>query len=98
LAIHGTHDGVVPYEGRPDARWRAVPAVVGAWGRRDGCAARPASRRVARGVTRFTWRRCAGGHRVELVRIRGSGHGWPPHDAASIDVDATAEAVRFFGR
>jgi polyhydroxybutyrate depolymerase len=98
LAIHGTHDGVVPYRGKPHARWRAVPAFVGAWAKRDGCAARPAARRTGPGVTRFTWRRCAGGHRVELVRIAGSRHGWPPDDVASIDVDATAEVVRYFAR
>ncbi|MCW3065977.1 MAG: hypothetical protein JWN32_3149, partial [Solirubrobacterales bacterium] len=56
------------------------------------------ARTVSAGVTRFSWRGCSGGHRVELVRIVGSRHGWPPDDAASLDVDATAELVRFFAR
>jgi polyhydroxybutyrate depolymerase len=76
LAIHGTGDTVVPYNGKKPDRKGSVPRYTAAWARRDGCGARRATapRRL---VTRYTYRGCDDGLRVELVRLTGTEHGWP---------------------
>jgi polyhydroxybutyrate depolymerase len=99
LAIHGTGDTVVPYNGRKPDRKGSVPRYTAGWARRDGCAGRRATspRRL---VTRYTWRRCDDGLRVELLRLTGTEHGWPgstgerrPGNPSGLR--ATAELLRF---
>ena len=69
LDIHGTSDQVVGYRG--------LRAFVGTWARRDGCGARPTSRREPERVTHVRWHGCAAGARVEHLRVAGDTHGWP---------------------
>jgi polyhydroxybutyrate depolymerase len=69
LDIHGTSDRVVGYRG--------LRAFVGTWVQRDGCGARPTSRREPERVTHLRWRGCAAGSRVEHLRVAGDTHGWP---------------------
>jgi polyhydroxybutyrate depolymerase len=74
LEIHGTADPIVPYRdssGRPDAD---IPAFIGAWARRDGCAATSRPQRVSATVTRFRWPGCRAGARVEHLRLTGGRH------------------------
>jgi polyhydroxybutyrate depolymerase len=99
LAIHGTGDTVVPYNGVPPDRKGNVPRYTARWAARDGCAGRRTStpRRL---VTRYVWRGCDDGLRVELLRLRGTEHGWPgsrgerrPENPSGLA--ATPELMRF---
>ena len=99
LAIHGTGDTVVPYNGKKPDRKGSVPRYTAAWARRDGCGSRRATtpRRL---VTRYTYRGCDDGLRVELVRLTGTQHGWPgstgersPENPSGFR--ATPELIRF---
>jgi polyhydroxybutyrate depolymerase len=77
LAIHGTADTVVPFNGKLPDRAGNVPRYTARWARRDGCSRTPRSSTPRRLVTRFTYRGCDAGMRVELVRLTGTDHGWP---------------------
>ena len=103
LAVHGTGDQLVPYDGgRIDgAATRPAPpasAVAERWAALDGCP-EPAERRTDGLVMTTSWTGCAGGTRVRLVTIEGGGHNWftsdfgPPNGA----VDATGAIAEFFG-
>lgn len=99
LAIHGTGDTVVPYLGIPPERAGHVPRFSARWARRLGCEGRRSStpRRL---VTRYAWRGCDDGLRVELLRLTSTQHGWPgskgerrPENPSGLS--ATRELVRF---
>jgi polyhydroxybutyrate depolymerase len=100
LAIHGTADRVVPYRGAPPDFNGNVPRFTARWARRAGCAPRPRRTRPRRLVTRFAYRSCDGGRRVELLRLTGTDHGWPgsgpplPRRNPS-GLRATIEVLRF---
>jgi polyhydroxybutyrate depolymerase len=79
--IHGTGDQVVGYRG--------LRAFVGSWARRDRCSPTPSARREPERVTHLRWHRCAGGSRVEHLRVAGDTHGWPAL------ADANGPMVRF---
>jgi polyhydroxybutyrate depolymerase len=81
LDIHGTSDQVVGYRG--------LRAFVATWARRDGCAPAPTARREPERVTHLRWHGCAGGSRVEHLRVAGDTHGWPSL------ADANGPMVRF---
>ena len=85
LAIQGTEDLLVPYDGGGVARTRG--AVLSAlesvahWARRAGCGAAPEGRRVDRvqdgtALVHYAYSGC-GGPAVELYEVRGGGHTWP---------------------
>jgi polyhydroxybutyrate depolymerase len=106
LAIHGTADTIVPYNGRKPGREGSVPRFATGWARRIGCDRRPAVTSPRPRVTRITYRGCAGGLHVEVVRLRGNTHGWagaprspfpqrnPSHFNATAAVVAFALAAR----
>ncbi|MGH9265920.1 MAG: alpha/beta hydrolase family esterase [Acidimicrobiales bacterium] len=103
IVVHGTADGIVPYEGgrilggatRPAP---PAPAVAERWASLDACPDAPVTE-VRGAVTRGTWSGCAGGARVRMVTVEGGGHNWflpvygPPNGA----LDATAAITEFFG-
>jgi polyhydroxybutyrate depolymerase len=100
LAIHGTADTVVPYNGKRPDRAGSVPRFTARWARRDGCASPPRATTPRTRVTRFTYRGCDGGLRVELLRLSGTDHGWPgagpplpDHNPSGLS--ATRELLRF---
>lgn len=110
IAIHGTADHNIPYNGGPgDGTARIdgppVPAVNAGWRRVDQCAPPVAS--VAGPVTDSV-AKCPAGRDVELVTIAGAGHQWPGAtakpalqkllrlDPPSTALDATAVIWRFF--
>lgn len=86
LAIQGTEDQLIPYEGGGVAGTRG--AVLSAlesvahWARRTSCGTLPvAGRRVDRvqdgtALVHHAYPGC-GGQAVELVEVRGGGHTWP---------------------
>jgi polyhydroxybutyrate depolymerase len=76
VAIHGTADPIVPYEG-VRGLLPAVEEVAAGWAERNGCAPDPATDEVVAGVTRLAWGGCTAGADVVLYRVAGGRHGWP---------------------
>jgi polyhydroxybutyrate depolymerase len=79
IAIHGTADQNIPYDGgRGDGVAHidgpAVPAVSARWRRLDYCAA-PVMKTT--GVVTTSAAACPSGRAVELITIAGAGHQWP---------------------
>jgi polyhydroxybutyrate depolymerase len=100
LAIHGSADVVVPYNGKQPDRAGSVRRYVARRARRDGCAAAPSTTRPRPRVAQIVYRGCDDGLRVEILRLSGTTHGWPegPPPVAGRNpskVSATRELVRF---
>lgn len=102
LAMHGTGDQLVPYDGGRviGAAIRPAPpamAVAEWWAALDGCPA-PAEVRTEGIVSTSTWSDCAKGARVRLVTVDGGGHNWFTTDFGIPNgaVDATASILEFF--
>ena len=112
LAIQGTEDRLVPYDGGGVARTRG--AVLSAreslahWARRAGCGALEAGRRTDRvrdgtALVHLAHAGCASAA-VELYEVRGGGHTWPggPRVTARLlgrttrELDATRAIWDFF--
>ena len=79
IAIHGTADRNIPYDGgRGDGVAHidgpAIPAVNASWRRIDHCAT-PLTRTA--GVVTTSAATCPSGRAVELITIAGAGHQWP---------------------
>ena len=79
IAIHGTADKNIPYDGGAGdgiahIDGPAVPAVNASWRQSDRCAA-PAV--TTTGTVTISVATCPGGRAVELVTIAGAGHQWP---------------------
>ena len=87
LAVHGTADPVVPYNGGPmvgrggASDIVSAPAMAERWSASDHCA-RAVETPAAEGK-RLTAAGCAGGTEVEFVSIDGGGHTWPSRFDAS---------------
>jgi len=100
LAIHGSADTIVPFNGKLPDRAGNVPRYAAGWAGRDGCAAPPATLHPRHLVTRLVYHGCAGGLRVEVLRLSGTDHGWPgaappwpKHNPSGVDADL--EVLRF---
>ena len=79
IAIHGTADKNIPYnggegDGVAHIDGPAVPAVNASWRQTDHCAA-PAV--TSAGTVTTSLAACPAGRAVELVTIAGAGHQWP---------------------
>jgi polyhydroxybutyrate depolymerase len=79
IAIHGTADKNIPYDGGEgdgvaQIDGPAVPAVNASWRRTDRCAA-PAV--TTAGTVTTSVAACPGGRAVQLITIAGAGHQWP---------------------
>lgn len=101
LEIHGTADQDVPYYGKRHRRdIVSIPAFVAGWAARDECRAKPVSRHVARRTTDFRWGGCAGGTRVEHIKIQRGRHQWPgatpPDPGPPATICASCTIWRFF--
>jgi polyhydroxybutyrate depolymerase len=84
LIIHGTKDGLVPYNAKSVLGQETlnVDEAVAYWAARNGCDPTPAAEeledRDPRDRTRVTVERYAGGDApVVLYRVEGGGHTWP---------------------
>ena len=80
IEIHGTADGLVPYDGGRTAGGATRPspptvAVAGRWAELNRCPTSPATQTEGP-VTTSTWSGCANGTAVKLVTIEGGGHTW----------------------
>lgn len=107
IALHGTEDRLVPFEGGPALL--SLPATLAVWAARAHCSAPgPAatSDRVRDGtvVEHVTYVSCE--VPVELHTIRGGGHTWPGGPRVRVvrlgrttrELDATETLWRFFDR
>ncbi|MCU7723984.1 polyhydroxybutyrate depolymerase [Actinoplanes sp. KI2] len=88
IHIHGTADGIIPYDGGPGrldnagagARLPAkidgppIPSLIATWRRTDNCGT-PHS--TTAGLVTTSTATCPGGRAVELITIAGAGHQWP---------------------
>lgn len=101
LAIHGSADTVVPYNGKTvDDHAGSVPRYTARRAKRDGCDAAPRTTRPRGLVTQIVYRGCDPGLRVEILRLSGTDHGWPGAGPPLPDhnpsgVSATTELLRF---
>ncbi len=106
LAIHGTSDPSVPYDGGPgsgvgNVDGPSAPTVNEFWRTVDDCA-EPSDQRSG-AITRST-ATCPSGRTVELITIDGGAHHWPgsvtsqgnPSNSASNELDTTQEIWSFF--
>ncbi|HEX8906030.1 MAG TPA: PHB depolymerase family esterase [Longimicrobiaceae bacterium] len=97
LAIHGTADEHIPFNGgvgpralaRHDAR--SVAYAIDTWRRLDGCPAAPTVR-TAGEVVHTSYAPCSRGTAVELYAIQGGPHAWPggARSARFLDQPSTA--------
>ena len=100
LAIHGSADTIVPFNGRPPDYKGNVQRYAAGWARRDGCSVTARSYRPHHDVTRFVFDRCAAGMKVQILLLTGTDHGWPgappPFPSRNPSgVDANLEVLRF---
>jgi polyhydroxybutyrate depolymerase len=101
LAIHGSADTVVPYNGKTvDDHAGSVPRYAARRAKRDGCSAAPRTTRPRALVTHVVYRGCDAGLRVEILRLSGTDHGWPGAGPPLPDhnpskVSASTELLRF---
>jgi polyhydroxybutyrate depolymerase len=110
IAIHGTADQKIPYnggkgDGTAHIDGPAVPAVNASWRQAGHCAAPTVT---TAGTVTTSLAGCPGGRAVELVTISGAGHQWPGAapksagqrllggDPPSTALNATAVIWRFF--
>lgn len=105
VEIHGTADGVVPFEGGlvisprvASAPAPSVPAVAERWAALDRCPG-PSTSSSEGTVVTTVWSGCAGGTSVRLVRVDGGGHTWFATEFGLPDgaVDATDTFLEAFG-
>jgi polyhydroxybutyrate depolymerase len=100
LAIHGTADTIVPFNGKLPDRAGNVPRYAAGWAARDGCRTTPDTLHPRHLVTRLVYGGCGGALRVEVLRLSGTDHGWPgaappwpKHNPSGVDADL--EVLRF---
>ncbi len=107
MQIHGTADGVVPYNG--NVTMLAIPDVITYWSNNNGCDPTPVETAVQDSdpfdgctATHFLYSNPNDGIDVELYRVNGGGHTWP---GASVtigvtnqDFNASKEIWRFFSK
>jgi polyhydroxybutyrate depolymerase len=75
LAVHGTDDQIIPYEGNGTD----IPSVrtwVEAWAGRDECAARSVVTEPNEFVSLEAWDDCREQVEVALLTVNGGGHSW----------------------
>ncbi|RZS32502.1 polyhydroxybutyrate depolymerase [Herbihabitans rhizosphaerae] len=101
LAIHGTADTTIPYDGDAERGLPALPDWLAAWSARNGCDTEPRAHDLGDGVWRSRWHSCAGRGAVTHYRIDGLGHDWPstrpnPDSEVPSVMDATPVIERFF--
>jgi polyhydroxybutyrate depolymerase len=100
LAIHGSADTIVPFNGKKPDRKGNVPNYAARWAHRDGCPQPPVTTYPHPLLTRLVYRGCPDGLRVEVLRLSGTDHGWPgaappwpKHNPSG--VNANLEVLRF---
>lgn len=104
VELHGTADGVNPYNGNSRLRYPAVGTWLTDWAQLDGCGSEPTITHVAPSVAAEAWGDCHDGAAIQHYRLAGVGHVWPSHTRlASLSpgfgsFDATTAIWAFFTR
>ncbi|GAB2861359.1 hypothetical protein GCM10027044_21950 [Hymenobacter ruber] len=110
LAIHGTADGAVPYEGTNQINhWASVSSILNFWIQYNGCTPTPKvtampniSQTDNSTVEHLVWANGRNGSVVEHFRVLGGEHTWPsaPYIAGvtNFDISASVEIWRFLRR
>lgn len=93
LAIHGTADTTIPYQGDTDRGLPALPAWVDGWVQRDRCGTRTETTFAAPDTTITRWERCHGSLEVVHAAVAGGGHRWPGADIDSGGSGTTTQAI-----
>jgi polyhydroxybutyrate depolymerase len=101
LAIHGTDDPIIPFDGA-GSDVPSVPEWVWAWADRNGCQGQLVCEQPFDNVIYEAWEECDAGTSVGLYTIEGGGHTWlalVPGTAATgftPEVSATDAMWEFF--
>ncbi len=104
IAVHGTGDSTIPYDGDADRDLPSVPDQVATWVARNECSRPVRTTRSGRDVTTYRHGGCAGGADVEHVAVAGGGHVWPGATVYSgggyttHDIETSTVIWRFFRR
>lgn len=81
IAIHGTADPIVPYNGGKVAiapePFPSVPNWAANWARRNRCGPNAVESVAAADVSRLEYTNCASDASVLLYTVQGGGHQWP---------------------
>jgi polyhydroxybutyrate depolymerase len=106
LAIHGTEDHIIPYEGDlqygDDRDTIPIHTWMEAWAERNNCDPTPDVSEPFPSITLETWGNCDQGADVVLLTIEGGEHTWPTTrygtDWGDIQlyIDATDQVWEFF--
>jgi polyhydroxybutyrate depolymerase len=109
LAIHGTADPTVPYQGGPLGgrvtgliTVPSVPSRMATWAIRNHCEGPPTSEVIVQAITRIAYDGCD--EPVELLKVSRGGHTWPGGPVLPADrfgptnqtLDATEAIFDFF--
>jgi polyhydroxybutyrate depolymerase len=84
VALHGTADPEVAYEGgpgvlagRPDSGLPSVETAVQAWAQRADCRTKPVRKSIGTQVERIAYRGCGSAADVVLYKVKNGAHNWP---------------------
>lgn len=92
LEIHGTADGINPYDGSTQLHYPPVATWLADWAARDGCAAPPTLQQDNLGVLVEIWTGCENSTTVVHDRLIGAGHIWPVAGSGSLGRSETFDA------
>ena len=102
IAVHGTADPVVPYDGEElspevqaslgQVRFPSVAQSVNAWRDRNGCAA-DSEPSVSGALTTIRYTECAPGGEITVVSIAGGGHTWPTPTGPFVPTPVIRDAI-----
>jgi polyhydroxybutyrate depolymerase len=92
LEMHGTSDGLHPWDGGGPHGAYPVDAVIARWTTLDGCTGAPTA--TQSGITMTTtWSQCSGGAVVRLDKVVGGKHTWFGSDFDPVPGEPNANAV-----
>lgn len=82
--VHGMSDLVVPFEGGGSGlQFPPVGESLATWAKLDNCVGQERTEKDGI-LTHITYGTCAPGVSVQLYKVDGVGHGWPPQEVAPI--------------
>ena len=99
LAMNGTEDRNIPYEGGGPMNGKPILTVIKAWATRNGCTGEPVQSQS--GITKTSlWSQCKSGAVVRLDTIVGGHHTWfgSPFDPVPGEPNANTVVWDFFSK